>query len=66
MEEVRPQVVTAVEEAQREPAALAPRYIAGTLPAAGAVSAPLALLAASAFLGRQVNGLEEPSSWAVR
>ncbi len=57
VEEVRPQVVTAVEEAQQESAALAPLYIAGTLLAAGAVSAPLALLVASAFVGLAANGL---------
>ncbi|WP_433268178.1 hypothetical protein ACQPZF_03565 [Actinosynnema sp. CS-041913] len=57
MEEIRPQVVTAVEEAQQEAAALAPLYIAGTLLAAGAVSAPLALLVAGAFVGLAANGL---------
>ncbi|ONI87362.1 hypothetical protein ALI22I_23365 [Saccharothrix sp. ALI-22-I] len=57
VEEIRPQVVTAVEEAQQESAALAPLYIAGTLLAAGAVSAPLALLVASAFVGMAANGL---------
>jgi hypothetical protein len=57
VEEVRPEVVTAVEEAQQESASLAPLYIAGTLLAAGAVSAPLALLAASAFVGLAANGL---------
>jgi hypothetical protein len=57
VEEVRPQVVTAVEQAQQESAALAPLYIAGTLLAAGAVSAPLALLVASAFVGVAANGL---------
>ncbi|ONI92855.1 hypothetical protein ALI22I_01365 [Saccharothrix sp. ALI-22-I] len=56
-EEIRPQVVAAVEEAQQESAALAPLYIAGTLLAAGAVSAPLALLVASAFIGLAANGL---------
>ncbi|MFT7836928.1 hypothetical protein Q5530_12330 [Saccharothrix sp. BKS2] len=57
VEEVRPQVVTAVQEAQQESAALAPLYVAGALLAAGAVSAPLALLVASAFVGLAANGL---------
>ncbi|MER5262259.1 hypothetical protein ABTZ99_09290 [Actinosynnema sp. NPDC002837] len=56
-EQVRPQVVAAVEEAQERSAALAPLYIAGTLAAAGAVSAPLRLLVASAFVGLAANGL---------
>jgi hypothetical protein len=57
VEEIRPQVVTAVQEAQQESASLAPLYIAGTLLAAGTVSAPLALLVASAFGGLAANGL---------
>jgi hypothetical protein len=57
VQEVRPQVVTAVQEAQQESAALAPLYLAATLLAAGAVSAPLGLLVASAFVGLAANGL---------
>lgn len=48
-EDVRPAVVAAIEQAQTESAVLAPLYVARTLAAAGAVSAPLAVLVAGAW-----------------
>ncbi|GAA2658023.1 MULTISPECIES: hypothetical protein [Actinosynnema] len=57
VEQVRPQVVDAVRQAQHEAAALAPLYVAGTLAAARAVSAPLAQLVSAAFAGLAANGL---------
>ncbi|MFD8494257.1 hypothetical protein [Amycolatopsis sp. NPDC059657] len=59
-DEVRPQVVAAIEQAQIDSAALAPLYVAGTLAAAGAVSAPLATLVAGAFAGYAATGLTLP------
>ncbi|WNV82221.1 hypothetical protein [Umezawaea sp. Da 62-37] len=55
--DVRPQVVTAVEQAQAQTAGLAQAYVLGTLAAAAAVSAPLGLLVAGAFAGMAANGL---------
>lgn len=56
-EQARPVIVDAVEQAQADAAALAPRYIAGTLAAAHAVSRPLGELVNAAFAGRATNGL---------
>ncbi|MEV6448460.1 hypothetical protein [Amycolatopsis sp. NPDC051716] len=55
--EARPVIVDAVEQAQADAVVLAPRYIAGTLAAAHAVSRPLGELATAAFVGRATNGL---------
>ncbi|WP_328611773.1 hypothetical protein OG943_22525 [Amycolatopsis sp. NBC_00345] len=55
--EARSTIVDAVAQAQADAAALAPRYIAGTLAAAGAVSRPLGEIVAAAFAGRAANGL---------
>ncbi|WP_158885063.1 hypothetical protein [Amycolatopsis anabasis] len=55
--ELRPELVAAITEGQADAAALAPRYIAATLAAAGAVSNPLGELVARGFAGRAANGL---------
>lgn len=56
-EQVQPQVVAAIEQAQVDSAALAPLYIAAALAAAGSVSAPLAVLVAGAFAGLATTGM---------
>ncbi|MEV4312995.1 hypothetical protein [Actinocrispum sp. NPDC049592] len=56
-EQVRPQTVAAVEQAQAETASLAPVYVAAVLLAAGLVAAPVAALVAAAFAGYAANGL---------
>ena len=56
-EQVRPEVVAAVEQAQTDSVALAPLYVAATLAAAGVVSAPLGALVARAWVGYATTGL---------
>ncbi|WP_206793994.1 hypothetical protein [Amycolatopsis sp. MtRt-6] len=56
-EQVRPEVVAAVEQAQADSVALAPLYVAATLAAAGVVSAPLGVLVARAWVGHATTGL---------
>ncbi|MBP2320482.1 hypothetical protein JOF56_000867 [Kibdelosporangium banguiense] len=57
-EQVRPQTVAAVEQAQVETASLAPVYVAAVLLAAGLLAAPVAaVVVARAFAGYAANGL---------
>jgi hypothetical protein len=56
-QQVRPQAVAAVEQAQVDTALLAPVYVAAVLLAAGVVAAPVAVLVAGAFAGYAANGL---------
>lgn len=55
--QVRPELVSAVEQAQADSVSLAPLYVAATIAAAGAVSAPLGALVTRAWVGYATTGL---------